>query len=91
MFYLQKDLIAVEEARRQHRLKCARANDVWKYRRHPPEDWNAPLGNQKEASKNETIQNEAASQSEAGQIESESRTNKSPLEVVTEKSKCAVS
>ena len=86
---MQKDLIAVEEARRQHRIKCARANDIWKYRRHPPEDWNAPLGNQKVASQNETIQNEAAGQNEA--VQSQSRTNETPLEVVTEKSKCAVS
>lgn len=80
-FYIQRALIASEEQRRQYRLKCARANDIWAYRKTPPEDWNAPLRSQSEAEQT------MASQSEAGQNEHSQR--ETTMETI--KSKCAVS
>lgn len=32
-----------EQAKSQHRLKCAMANDVWEYRTLPPPEWKKPL------------------------------------------------
>ena len=42
LYCFQKELIAIEEKKRQVRLRRARYNDVWQYRSTPPEDWTAP-------------------------------------------------
>lgn len=36
-------IIEREKERRQARLKAARGNDVWEYRREAPEDWNKEM------------------------------------------------
>lgn len=38
-----REVIKSEEIRRHERLKAARANNIWEYRRTPPKDWNMPL------------------------------------------------
>ena len=64
-FFFQKELIAIEEGKRQIRLKRARNNDVWEYRATPPEDWNAPTvhksfsGKEFSAGSNEIIKNQS--------------------------------
>ena len=42
-FLLQLKLVEHETERREQRLKNAANNDVWEYRKTPPDDWDKPL------------------------------------------------
>lgn len=43
IYLLQDAIVASETSRRINRLKGHYANDVWKKRVKPPEDWDKPL------------------------------------------------